>query len=181
MYCILCAAVFQLFCWTYGVKLMGQQMSLRKAVLNPGVMGMLAAVALFAFNVSLPSPVMAAVSSMSALNTPLAMVVIGAQMAASDLKKAVKEPPLYLLSAVKLLALPAVTILLLRVLPLTLDRQTCLSLSILAGCPVAGITSMFAQMYGRDTGYAAHLVTLSTLLSLLTLPVIASLAQTVWH
>ena len=181
VYCILCAAVFQLFCWTYGVKLMGQQMSLRKAVLNPGVMGMLAAVALFAFNVSLPSPVMAAVSSMSALNTPLAMVVIGAQMAASDLKKAVKEPSLYLLSAVKLLALPAVTILLLRVLPLTLDRQTCLSLSILAGCPVAGITSMFAQMYGRDTGYAAHLVTLSTLLSLLTLPVIASLAQMVWH
>ena len=45
VYCILCAAVFQLFCWTYGVKLMGQQMSLRKAVLNPGVMGMLAAVA----------------------------------------------------------------------------------------------------------------------------------------
>jgi len=49
---------------------------------------------------------------------------------------------------------------------------------ILSAAPCAGMTSIFAQRYGRDTATAAQSVSLSTLLSLFTLPLFAALAQT---
>lgn len=49
---------------------------------------------------------------------------------------------------------------------------------ILTGCPTAGITSLFAQSMGKDTAMAARQVTLSTLLCIITLPLVAVLAQT---
>ena len=51
-----------------------------------------------------------------------------------------------------------------------------LALAILSGCPVAGATSLFSQTMGKDTGLAARLVSLSTLLSILTLPLVAVVA-----
>ena len=84
-YCAMGIAVFNVANWTHGVTVMGQKGSLRRAVLNPGVIGFAIAMALFVGGVALPGPVRSAVEYISGLNTPLAMVVIGGQMAGADL------------------------------------------------------------------------------------------------
>ena len=82
---------------------------------------------------------------------------------------------LYLASAVKLLGIPLITALVL--LPFRIDPVIYVTAVILAGCPTAGATSLFAQSMGRDAALAAQQVTLSTLLCLATLPAAAVLAQ----
>lgn len=170
--------VFNIAIWTHGIFLVGGKgkMSVKKALLNPGVIGMVIAVALFALRVELPGPVDSAVGYISSLNTPLAMVVIGAQMAAVNLPELFRDKRLYGVSAVKLLLVPGVFMVLL--LPLRLDPVIYTAVVILSGCPVAGASSLMCQMAGKDTSMAARLVTLTTILSIVTLPVVSALAKT---
>lgn len=175
VFCVMSLAVFNVANWTCGAAIMGERVSVRKAVLNPGVLSFVAAFLLFLLQIRLPGSVLSAVDYMGSLNTPLAMVVIGGQMAASDLLSTFREKRLYGAAALKLLAMPVLTLLVL--LPFHLDRLMFLTVVILAGCPSAGATSMFAQMFGKDTTAAARMVTLSTLLSIVTLPLVALLAR----
>lgn len=178
-FCAVSMAVFGVGNWTQGVGLMGQKCSVKKAILNPGVIGCAVSLVLFFGRLSLPWPVASAVKYMGSLNTPLAMVVIGGQMAASDLLDIFRERRLYTATAVKLAAVPLATLAVLA--PLRrfagLDETVYLTLGILSGCPAAGSTSIFCQTFGQDTETAAKFVTLSTLLSILTLPVVALLTR----
>lgn len=170
-------AVFNTAIWTHGQVLIGgrSQLSWKRVALNPGVLGLLGGMALFFTGWRLPGPLDDAACYLASLNTPLAMVVIGGQMAGANLPAVFSTPKLYLVSAVKLLGVPLLTALVL--LPFRLDPMVYVASVILAGCPTAGATSLFAQSMGRDTALAARQITLSTLLCLVTLPLTATLAQ----
>ena len=169
--------VFALFQWTHGALTMGGKLSLRQAVVNPGILSMAAGLCLFITGLRLPGPVRSAMDFMSNLNTPLAMVVIGSQMARADILAVFQKPRLYLTAAVKLLFVPAVTCAALYLLPLHLEPLSFCACVVLSACPTAGATAMFAQMFRRDVETAAQMVTLSTLLCILTLPVFAVIAK----
>lgn len=166
-------AVFNVGIWTHGAWLIGGKrgVSVKKMLLNPGVISFAIAMLLFFFRADLPGPVRAAVGHISGLNTGLAMVVIGAQMAAVDLRSVITDRRLYAVSAVKLLGLPALVMLVL--LPFGLDPVIYTAVVILAACPTAGATSLLCQMAGKDTSLGARLVTLTTILSVVTLPLAA--------
>ena len=176
IYGALSLAAFSLTSWTLGVLLMGgrRAFSLKNAVLNPGVLGLAVSLVLFLTGLRFPSPIAGAISFLGDLNTPLAMVVIGAQLAASDLPAAFRQPVLYLASLLRLVV-PLLTALLL--LPLGLSPGLYCALVLLSAVPTAGTTSLFAQRFGRDTAPAVQFITLSTLLSIATLPLFAVLAQ----
>lgn len=181
LYCVLAIAVFNVATWTHGAVLMGgkENASPKKAVLNPGVIGCVIGFALFFTGLDLPSPVAAAVSHLGNMNTPLAMVVIGGQMASANLGETFRRKELYGASALKLLALPILTGAVL--LPMGLSAEAYSTLVILSACPTAGITGIFAQSFRRDTFTSARMITLSTLLSILTLPVVAVAADAVYR
>ena len=170
-------AIFNIATWTHGIYLMGgrSQFSLKKLVLNPGVLGFALALALFLLRVPLPSPVTKTISYLASLNTPVAMLVIGAQMAAVDWKSLFGDWRLFAVSGVKLLLMPALALALL--LPLHLPEMTFRATVILMGCPVAGVTSLFCQTYAEDKSLGARLVTVSTALCILTLPLAALAAK----
>ncbi len=169
--------LFQLFHWTHGVIVMGGRgkTSIKNAVLNPGIFGFVVGMLFFLLGIRLPWPVANAVTFISSMNTPIAMLIIGAIMADADILKLLKIPALYLSSAVKLVVLPALVAFL--IYPLNLQPLVYCSVVILSATPSAGITSMFAVRFGRDTLTGARVVTLSTLLSIITLPIIAAAVQ----
>lgn len=177
IFAVVSMVVFNILCWTHGVILMGGKsaFSPKKIVLNPGVIAVAVGLPLFLLRVRLPGPLYNAVGFVGDLNTPLAMVVIGAQMSRADFISTFRGKELYAASAVKLLLMPTITALLL--LPLRLDPLFYSATVILAAAPTAGITSMFAEQFGRDSARAAQLVSLSTLLSIFTLPVAGVAAQ----
>lgn len=179
VFAIVGQVAFTLFAWSHGVLLMGgkEGFSVKKMFLNPGIIGSAAGVGLFLLDLRLPSVLADGASFLGSMNTPLAMVVIGAQMAGADLGATFRNPRLYLAALLKLIGLPLVTALVL--LPLRLDPVMYTTLVILAATPTAGYTSIFAQQYRRNAGSAAQLVTLTTLCCILTLPCFAVLAG-VW-
>lgn len=177
IYAALCVVCFNVSTWTHGVALIGgrQATCVRKALINPGVIPLLIGLPLFLLRLRLPATVGNAVGFLADLNTPLAMVVIGGQMAQADWTATFRQRGLYGAAAVKLIAVPALTALLLA--PLNLDPILYSTLVILAATPTAGMTAMLAQRFGRCPGAAAQLVTLSTLLCVVTLPLFAVLAR----
>lgn len=167
--------LFNLLMWTHGVSTMGGKVTVRQALVNPATIGLVVALPLFLTGWRLPAMVGNAVGFMADLNTPLAMVVIGAQMAGADLKVSFTSPKLYAAAGFRLLVSPLIPLLLL--LPLHLDPMLYCACVIMGAVPVAGATGMFAQRFEKDTAVAAQMVTLSTLLSVLTLPIMAVAAQ----
>lgn len=176
VYGVINLIVFNLFNWSQGVVLMGgrKQISLKQAVLNPGILGIIAAMLLFFCGITLPSMVGNAVNFLGSMNTPLAMVIIGAQMAQADWQAIFRNRSILLACLLKLVAMPLLTALVLY--PLHPEPDLYCTLVLLAGVPTASITAMFAQRYGQDVATSAQLVTLTTLLSILTLPCCGVLA-----
>ena len=176
VYGVINLIVFNLFNWSQGVVLMGgrKQISLKQAVLNPGILGIIAAMLLFFCGITLPSMVGNAVNFLGSMNTPLAMVIIGAQMAQADWQAIFRNRSILLACLLKLVAMPLLTALVLY--PLHPEPDLYCTLVLLAGVPTASITAMFAQRYGQDVATSAQLVTVSTLLSILTLPCCGVLA-----
>ena len=84
----------------------------------------------------------------------------------------------YAAAAVKLIVLPLMTAAILLLLPIRFEFNFFVAIVILSGAPCAGITSMMAEKYGKDAERSAQLVSLSNLLSIVTLPVVTVLAET---
>ena len=169
--------VFNISTWTHGAILIGgkERASVKKALLNPGTIGFLIAIVVFASGIPVPGPVADAVGFVGSLNTPLAMIIIGGQMAAVDLKSILKDARLYVSALLKLLIMPMISLFVL--LPLGLEPIIVVAVTILAGCPTAGATSIMSEMMGKDASLAARLVTLSTIFCVITLPLVAAVAR----
>lgn len=179
IFAVVALVVFNLWVWSHGFMMMSgeKKMSFKKMILTPGVLGMLGGIPLFLTRTVLPGPLYKAVGFIGSLNTPLAMIVIGAQLARADLRSLWKDKKLYESSAVKLLLIPLITMLVM--LPFRGNYLLYVATAILFGTPVAGVTSMFAEKFGRSPERTAELVSFSTLLSIFTLPVVAVLAETI--
>ena len=76
----------------------------------------------------------------------------------------------------RLVVLPAVAIFAMWISGIKGDML--LSLSICCAAPVAAITTMFSAKYGRDTELSVNLVSISTLFSVITMPAMIMLADT---
>lgn len=161
--------------WTYGVMQVNRdyRFSPTRILCNPGVIAALLGLVLFLSPFTLPADITTALTHISNLNTPLAMLVLGGYLAQTDLASCFTDARIWRVSAVRLVLIPALTIALLCCIPL---RDTAkLTLLVGTAAPTAVASAMFAQMYGSDYLYATRVVALTTLLSLVTLPAMTAL------
>lgn len=113
------------------------------------------------------------------LCTPLAMFTIGVYLAQVDLGKMMIKPRLYLVSLVRLILVPLATLLVLWLLPKAqLEMKT--ALLIAASCPVGSNVAVYAQLYDGDYPYAVETVIISSLLSVITIPLMVYIAGYLW-
>jgi predicted permease len=173
-------AVFNLVVWSYGAAMMGdgvKSLSPRKLLLSPGVIGVAIGLTLFLCRITLPSVIAAPIGHLASLNTPVPMLIIGFYLANADLKSALRDRGSYLSIALRLIVIP---LLMLGILWLCGVRGTVLVSAVVgASAPVATATTMFATKFGRDPALSVNLVVLSTVLSMLTMPLIIGLAMAV--
>ena len=101
MYASIFVAVFHILQWTVGYALLsGKEMSLKKLIVNPGLICIVLSLAIFLLSLDLPAVVDQSVGYLADINTPLAMIIIGAQLAGSKLTRALTRPETYGVSAV---------------------------------------------------------------------------------
>lgn len=170
-------ALFTFFYWTHGVIVYSgslKNVSVKELFLNPGVIGTLIALFLFLFKLELPEIVNDAASGIASLNTPLSMMVLGTYLAHVNWKTAFFKPSLYLVSFLRLILIPLLSIFVVVGMNLffTVDPLIARSVLIPAACPAAAVSALFAAKFGSDASYASELVAITTLFSVLTLPLI---------
>lgn len=181
-YGIVYVVVFNLFMWSWGVRMMEKAARPAwswKTVVNPGTVGILLGLPLFLFSARLPPFLGTSVRHVANLNTPLAMVVIGYSLACAKLGRVLRLPAAYVATFVRLVAYPLLMIAALALFRSHLDRRMALAIVIAAAAPVAAMVSMFAVKFGRDVETSVAVVCGSTVLSILTLPPVIALALAV--
>ncbi len=178
-------AVFNVLNWTFGVYMVTgdkKNISLKKVLLNPTIIGTVLGFIIFV-TVKVPFVELAEVGTtahtiisnvVNSLNvigsavTPLAMFVIGIRLAGVNFKSLFADKWAYVTSFMKLIVCSIVTILLVAFLPISgVVKYTCF---FLLSMPCATSTALFAVSFGGDGDTASICVLLSTILSIITIP-----------
>lgn len=177
-YCSSYIAIFNLFIWSYGlISMSGDKKYLtpKKILLSPGIIALTIGLIIFLLSIPIPKIILEPISYMAALNTPIPMIIIGYHLMQSNVLKGLTDVKSLFAMAVKLVIFP---LLMLGVLYLCGVRGTMLVSSVITcSAPTAAITTMFSAKYGADTSLSVNMVSISTILSLATMPVIITLAQ----
>jgi Predicted permeases len=164
--------VYTMVFYTYGIALMDGKFSKDslRAMVNPGTIAGLLAMAVILFEIQLPEFLNTAVTYLGNVTSPMALVAVGFALADSDIKKVFCQPRLYLFSVVKLLVLPLLLLPLLRFAVGTSDLlSVCM---VMFGMPVGNMPLILGNQRGLDVTACSAAIILSTVLCVLTVPVL---------
>lgn len=170
--------MFNLVVWSYGVFLISgdkKYIQPKKLFISPGIIGLLIGIIIFVFSVPIPDIVYSSINYLSAIYTPLPMLIIGYHLAQSNVLNAFRDIRCIFSVFLSLIVYPLAALGLLYLIGV---RGTLLvSIIISVSAPVAAITTMFSSKFGGDTELSVDMVSLSTVLSLGTMPLVIYIAQ----
>ena len=175
-------SILNILQWTYGVWIMTKDkatISPKKIVTNPIVISFAVGLLLFFLPVTLPDILSGVIGTLASMNGPLAMVVLGAYLAQIPLRTLFTDRLAYLCTAVRLLVIPVLTILVLFLIP-GAYTEIRVAVLLVAAAPVGSNVAIFAQLYDREYTDAVKDVCLSTILSMVSMPLIVGMANYIW-
>ena len=177
-YLIILNIVTNVLMFTLGVYLISgdkNMISVKKAVLNPVLIAFIIGIPLNLLNVKEYVPEISTFAGhFSNIVTPISMTILGMKMAEADLLSLFAKRGMYYVSAVKLVLVPALAVgvaLLLRLF-MTVDSDIILGYFIALAMPTAGLASAFSDRYDGDTENAVANTLGTTILSIVTIPVL---------
>ena len=172
--------VFYIIMWTFGVWLSSgdkKSMSFKKIALNPCIIGMVIGFIIFLTSCPVHEIIAKPIGFLANLNTPLPMMIVGYYLSKSKISDAFKDGKGFICVLFRLIAVPLLAF---GGMMLCGIRDTVLITCVIAAAaPVAAAATMFAAKFDNDTELSVNLVTLSTLLSVVTMPLIVGFARTV--
>ena len=171
-------ALLNLFQWTYGVYIMADRkdaISAKTIAKNPVVIAIVIGVVLFVSQIPVPGIVTSTLGYIAGMNTPIAMILMGTYLAKLPLKKLLDKRA-YGCVLFRLVIIPAVILLVFWALPVA-TMDIALAAFLAAATPVGANICVFAQQYDCDYEFSVVTVCLSTLLSVVTVPLLVSFAQ----
>lgn len=177
LYASLFLIPFNVLIYTYGISVMKGEKTgfqLRK-ILNVGVVSCV--ITLFIYLTKLPIPIVIenAVDSVSGLAAPLSMMIIGDSLTKVNLKKLFCNARMLVFSGIKLLVIPLVGVSVIKLLGLNpMLTGVCM---VMLSTPVGSMNAMLAQQYGGDYELASQGVTITTLLAVVTMPLVSFLLK----
>ena len=175
-YCSLSCIPFNILLYTFGIyRLQGGEGkgSVRlRDIFSVPLLATLAALVIFLLQPPVPPVVKELASTMSAATMPLSMIVIGSSLGSVSLLDAFKKGKLYLMCVLRLLLCPLLVWLLAGLI--TDDLMLRVTDTIIAAAPSGVVVSVLAIQYDRDAVFTSEGVLLSTVFSMLTIPLIVS-------
>ena len=176
-YCSLSCIPFNVLLYTFGIyRLQGGEGkgSVRlRDIFSVPLLATLVALVIFLLRPPVPPVVKELASTMSAATMPLSMIVIGSSLGSVSLLDAFKKGKLYLMCVIRLLLCPLLVWLLAGLM--TDDLMLRVTATIIAAAPSGVIVSVLAIQYDRDAVFTSEGVLLSTVFSMLTIPLIVAI------
>lgn len=164
-----------LILWTYGQSIFLPKMGFKtlKQVLNPPFVAVIIGLIFFVLQFELPVPVYNSMDMLGRMTTPLAMILAGCKMAQSSLKEVLTDLGALLGSLIRLILTPLITYGLLMLIGADpLLAKICIMVETM---PVAALGVVQAEKLGGDSVLMSRCMAMSTILSLVTIPIAALL------
>ena len=158
--------------WSAGISLFTDaplKQRIKNVMLNPGIIAVERGVLRMLFQPAIPQQLNKALSALGAMSTPLGMVIIGMILSGVS-PRTVLDKKAFILVAVRQFLFPLGTLAILRLLGT--DLLTLQISVVLTGMPVGSSTAFLADKYGADAVFASKCVFISTLTSLITIPIL---------
>lgn len=165
------------FVFTAGIMLVKGERGIRnfdpKVLLSPSMIASFVATLLVVFGVHTPHVIAQPVTMVGAITVPMTLMIIGSSMARLPLRQILGNGKVYITSAVRLVIVPLSVYLLFKVCgvsPVINNINT-----IVIAMPVASFGTMFCLKYGRNPAMMTEITFITTVASIITIPVIATL------
>ncbi len=178
LYASLFTIPFNILIYTYGIAAMSPASEKEEKtkipvarIFNVGVIACIITIVVYLLKLPIPTFIKSTTTHLSNLTAPLSMMVIGASLATMDLKKMFTDIKLLIFSVIKLCIIPIVGVLIIRQF---VDNEViCGVCMIMLATPVGSMTAMLAQQYDGDYEMASRGVALTTVLSVVTMPLVS--------
>lgn len=177
-YGVIFTTVFNLFNWTHGIIVMNPEkgkLPWKKLIYNPALISVIISMTLFLTKTMLPVTVKDGLKMVGDMTFPLSMIIIGSLLADMKLIKILSHYSVYLFSLLKLLAVPAVMLLIAKLF--NLPEIIAITGLTMCSSPSAANTAVLAEVYDNDSALAARLVGVTTLFCLFTMPFMLWLSE----
>lgn len=168
---------FVIFVWTYGIILYRGNFQkkelkneLKKILLNPSIIAVCAGVIIMIFNIQLPGAILFSIRNIGNITGPLSMIIIGVIISDVKIKEYVKDWTIYYGITTKLILIPSI-IYLISLLILETSKAVN-TVIIMTAMPASAMTSILAESFDKEKDYAAVIVSVTTLLSLITVTIL---------
>lgn len=163
----------RIFMWSAGISLFTDapfKTKFKNVMLNPGIIAVELGLVRMLLNIELPSVINTAIKNIGGCTSAMSMIIVGAILAEVDIKTVISKNVLYLVF-IRQLLLPFLVLVAMKTLGMDY-LLTCVAV-ILTGMPVGSTTAILAQKYGADYKFGSKCVFMSTVLSLITVPILA--------
>ena len=163
--------VYNILVWSHGLILMcGSSTFLGtiKKCMQPATFAIALGILFFVLQIRIPAILSEPISQVGSMNTPVAMIVAGCNLAESDLMGAMRRLRSYYISFLKLILIPILCILVMKFIPVS--EVYVISVLVGVSCPVGAMGTMLALQYDKNSNYATELFAITTILSLITIP-----------
>ena len=179
-YCSVYVAVFNMVAFTFGIyEISGRQAKLdvKKLIFNPGTISVIIGLPLFFLQPDIPYFIEYPMEIVGNCNSPLAMIIFGTFLANSNFRNMFAKKEIYFVSFIRLIFIPVCMLGLFYLCGVRGNILTAMIIS--ASAPAATNTAMYAAKYDNDPALGSEVVAQSSVLSILTMPVIVALATVV--
>jgi predicted permease len=177
-------SVFNICLWSLGVLVMTgeRKMRVKQILFSPGIIGFTIGLILYVTQLPVPSILVEALDGLSGFNTPLSMITIGIFLVGIRPKETFLSPRIYWATFLRLVVFPLAMLTMLKVLGvagwLSYGQDIVLTIGLGCACPSAAAVTLLPARFGRGGEYGAQIIAVSTLLSILTLPLVTLVIST---
>jgi predicted permease len=171
---------FVILVWTYGIMLYKGKLEkgyLKKEIIsllfNPSIIAVIIGIILMVFDIEIKGALLTSIKSIGNITGPLSMFIIGVILSNVKIKQHLKDWTVYYGIAIKLIIIPIIIYLLSLIVGDS--TKAVYSVIIMTAMPASAMTSILAESYDKEKEFAAIIVSATTLMSLITVPILIKL------
>lgn len=169
--------------WTLGIVVVTgdiKSMSFKKVILNPVILATIFGVIVYFLQIHVPVVVNEFLIRIGAMLMPVAMIVLGSTFVNISYKKMLRDSRVWGMVLVRLFVLPLFVVLALTFIAKDYELVA-YTLLVAMSAPIGANVAILAQQYDRDTQLAASQIMMTTLFSIISMPLMVWIAQMLWR
>lgn len=174
--------MLNLFQWTYGVFIITENrdaIKLKKIICNSVFISLIVGIGIFMLNIPIPETIKRTVGFIAGMNSPVAMIILGVYLSKIEIKSIFTNKDIYFCVLLRVIIIPVITLFIFYFLPI--DNMLIIMIILIAACtPVGANIVIFAQQYDKDYLLSLKTVCLSTVISIITIPLFFMLVQIIY-